>query len=307
VAGRLKRAYANSFAEFLSMGNEGALQRGYDVGRSALTHGMGILELANMHHVNVARLVTRTQPQAPSERDLDRARQFFGESLSPYEMAYRGFYDATSALRRVNETLEREIQRIAHDVHDEAGQLLFAAHLAMDGLAHELDPSLRDRLQEVGAILDQVEKQMRRLSHDLRPTVLEDLGLVPALEFLAVRVSKSADLPIKLESTLKGRCTPTIETAVYRVVQEALANITKHAHAKSVDIQLSRSGKHLHCRVHDDGVGFDVASAFLSKIHSGLGLIGMRERIISVGGALEIGSGLNRGTDLIARIPWRRK
>jgi signal transduction histidine kinase len=306
--GGLKRAYGRAFAEFLSMGNEGALQSGYEVGRAALTHGWGILDLANMHHVNMARLVARMKPSAPSAQDLDRAGQFFGESLSPYEMAYRGFYDATSALRRVNETLEKEIQRIAHGVHDEAGQLLFAARLAMDGLGHDLEPSFRARLQEVGSILDQVEKQMRRLSHDLRPTILDDLGLVPALEFLAARVANSVDFPIDVQSTLKGRCTPTVEIAVYRVVQEALANIARHAQAKSVEIRLRRDARNLHCVVHDDGVGFDGATAFSSTSRKrGLGLIGMRERVLAVGGTLEIDSELNRGTDLTVKIPWRSK
>jgi signal transduction histidine kinase len=304
---KLERAYAKALAEYLSMGDEEALHSGYEIGRAALACGLGIRDMADMHHANIARVVERMTPPATFGQDLDRAHLFFGESLSPYEMTHRGFTDATLALRRLNETLEQEIQRIAHAVHDEAGQLLFAARLAMDGVAHELDPSLRGRLQEIGIILDQVEKQLRRLSHELRPTILDDLGLLPAVEFLTGRISKRADLAIYIHSTLKGRCAPTIETAVYRVIQEALTNITKHAHAKNVEIRLKKVARNLHCLVHDDGVGFDVFSVLSSTIHNGLGLIGMRERLNAVGGTLEIDSLAGKGTDLLLKIPWRSK
>jgi two-component system sensor histidine kinase UhpB len=304
---KLEQAYAKAFAEYLAMGTEDALHNGYEIGRAALADGWSILDLADMHHGNIARAVAHMDLPLSFTRDLDRARQFLGESLSPYEMAHRGFYDATSALRRLNETLEREIQRIARGVHDEAGQLLFAARLAMDGLAHELDPSLRTRLHEIGSILDQVEKQLRRLSHELRPTVLDDLGLVPALEFLTTRISKSAKLSIEIDDKLKGRCSPTIEAVVYRIVQEACTNITKHAHAKNVRIQLEKVARKLHCLIHDDGVGFEVAAVLSSAGHKGLGLIGMRERLIAVGGTLEINSLAGQGTDLLVKIPWRSR
>jgi signal transduction histidine kinase len=304
---KLQLAYAKAFTEYLSMGTEGALHSGYEIGRSALADGWSILDIAEMHHGNLSRAVACKDLEPSFTQNLDRARQFLGESLSPYEMAHRGFYDAISALRRLNEMLEREIQRIAHGVHDEAGQLLFAARLAMDGLAHELDPTLRARLHEIGSILDQVEKQLRRLSHELRPTVLDDLGLVPALEFLTSRISRSADLFIRIENKLNRRCSPAIEAVVYRVVQEACTNITKHAHAKNVRIQLEKVARKLHCLVHDDGVGFEVSAALSPANRKGLGLIGMRERLIAVGGTMEIRSSAGQGTDLLVKIPWRGK
>jgi signal transduction histidine kinase len=303
----LPRIYAKAFAEYLATGNEDALHCGYEVGRTALANGVSILEVANMHQANILKVVARRNSFATLTQDLDRAQQFFSESLSAYEMARRGFQDASSALHRLNETLEQEIQRIAHAVHDEAGQLLFAARLAMDGMAHEVDPSLRGRLKEIGAILDQVENQLRRLSHELRPTILDDLGLMPALEFLTRRISERADFSIQIYSTLKGRCDPTIETTVYRVIQEALTNVTKHAHAKNVEIRLRKIAKKLNCLVHDDGAGFDVSSALSCTINGGLGLIGMRERLNAVGGMLKIDSAIGRGTDLMVSIPWRSK
>ena len=285
------------------MGGEDALRSAYEIGRTALAHGWGVLDMANMHHAAVVRVLQGMSPPVSLTHDLDRAQEFFAESLSPYEIAHRGFQDATSALRRLNETLEQEIQRIAHAVHDEAGQLLFAARLTMSRVAQDIDPSLQGRLQEVGMILDQVEKQLRRLSLELRPTILDDLGLVPALEFLAESVSTRAGVSIRIHTSLRERYAQKIETAMYRVVQEVLTNVTKHACAKNVEIHLNRVAKHLHCLAHDDGVGFDVPSVLSGTVRGGLGLIGIRERLNAVGGTLQIDSAVGRGTELLVKIP----
>ncbi|MGA7339009.1 MAG: ATP-binding protein [Terracidiphilus sp.] len=305
--GALERAYSSALAEYLAMGNENALRNAYEFGRTALAQGWGILDVAGIHHSCVARMMVRMNASASLTQDLERTQQFFEESLSPYEMAHRGLRDAASALRRLNETLEQEVQRIAHAVHDEAGQLLFAARLAMDGIARELDASASGRLQEICVIFDEVEKQLRRLSHELRPSILDDLGLLPAVEFLTNKISKSAELSIQIHCTLKSRCTTAIETAMYRVIQEALTNIAKHAQAKNVEIRLRRVAKNLNCLIHDDGKGFDVPAVLSSSMHKGLGLIGMRERLNAVGGTLVIDSVVGRGTNLLVNIPWRNR
>jgi len=299
----LEQSYVSALDEYLSTGGEEALRCAYELGRSALGDGRGLLDMAAIHQAAIAPMFQRSNPLAPRTQDLERAHEFFRESIIPYEMALRGFQDATSALHRLNETLEQEIHRIAHAVHDEAGQLIFAARLAMSSVAHDLDPSLQGRLQEVGTILDQVEKQLRRLSHELRPTILDDLGLVPALEALADSVSKRAGLSIRVHNPMRERYAQKIETAVYRVVQEALANAAKHAGASNVEIQLSRIEKHLHCLVQDDGMGFDAASVLSCTARGGLGMIGIRERLNAVGGTLQIDSAAGRGTTLLVKIP----
>ncbi|MGC2172681.1 MAG: ATP-binding protein [Candidatus Sulfotelmatobacter sp.] len=298
-----ERVYGRALEDYLSRGGEDALQSAYEIGRIALGEGLGVLEMAALHHAVLAQLLPRMNNPESLKQNLDRAQEFFSESLSPYEMAHRGFRDAISALRRLNETLEQEIQRIAHAVHDEAGQLLVAARLAMSGVSHELSPALQVRLQEVGTILDQVETQLRRLSHELRPTILDDLGLLPALEFLTEGISRRAELSIHIQSSLTRRYPPNIETALYRIIQEALTNVTKHAHAKNVEIQLSNEAKNLQCLVHDDGVGFDAPSVLSCKERGGLGLVGVRERLNAVGGTLQIDSVVGRGTELLVRIP----
>jgi two-component system sensor histidine kinase UhpB len=299
----LRQAYASALEDYLRKGGESALRSAYEIGRTALADGFGVLAMAEIHHAAFAQVLQDMGPSTTLAQNLDKAQEFFGESLSSYEISHRGFQDATSALRRLNETLEQEIQRIAHAVHDEAGQLLFAARLAMSNVVHEIDPSLLVRFGEIGAILDQVETQLRRLSHELRPTILDDLGLVPALEFLAGNVSTRTGLSIRIDSLPRERYVPKIETAMYRVIQEALTNITKHARATSVEIRLTKEAKHLHCVVHDDGVGFDAPTVLSSTVSGSLGLLGIRERLNAVGGTLQIDSVTGRGTKLLIKIP----
>jgi signal transduction histidine kinase len=299
----LDEAYAGALEEYLAMGGEDALGSAYEIGRATLADGKGVLAMAAMHNNAIVQVLPGVTSSASLAQNLNRAQEFFSESLSPYEIAHRGFQDATSTLRRLNETLEQEIQRIAHSVHDEAGQLLFAARLAMSNVAHDIDPSLQGRIQEIATILDQVENQLRKLSHELRPTVLDDLGLAPALESLAKNVSTRAGLSIQIHSSLSGRYSQKIETAVYRVVQEALTNVTKHAFAKNVEIRVSVVMKHLHCLVQDDGVGFDSHCVLSCAAQGGLGLIGIRERLNAVGGTMQIDSAVGRGTKLMVKIP----
>jgi signal transduction histidine kinase len=298
--------YATGLKAYLGDPSEGLLRRAYEIGRGAFAQGKGVLEIAAMHHEALARLLRRSAGATSLEAELRRAGEFLAETLSPYEMAHRGFREANSALRQLNETMERQIQRIAHDVHDAAGPLLDAARLAMSGVAHELSPAMRERLREIGAILNQAETELRRLSHELRPLILDDLGLVPALECLAERVSKRAGLSVRVESALKGRPPAHVETALYRIVQEALTNVIRHSRANHVKIDLrSDAAMCLRCVVHDDGVGFNPA-AHSGSGERGLGLLGIRERLNALGGRLRIQSERDGGTALLVEIPAER-
>jgi signal transduction histidine kinase len=299
----LATAYAAALEDYLADASEDALRQSYEIGRQAISEGLGVLEMAKIHHQALATVLLKERQANSLVADLQRAEEFFAESFSPYEMTHRGFRESVTALRNLNETLELEIQRIAHAVHDEAGQLLVAARLAISELAHEVRPALAKRLLEIMGIFDQVEEQLRRLSHELRPTILDDLGLVPALRFLADGVAKRSKISINVESSLAGRPTPSIETAVYRIIQEALNNVTKHAQAKSVKIHLNRDGSNLRCAIRDDGRGFDVPAALARKGQTGLGLIGIRERLNAVGGTLQLQSELGQSTELLVTIP----
>src|SRR5690349_11462279 len=188
--------------------------------------------MASLHHQAVLALIRDAESDKQREDSIRAGSEFLAECLSPYEMAHRGFQDAVKALRQLNETLEEEIKRIAYAVHDEAGQLLVAVHLALAEMALELPEAQQGQVTRIRELLNEVEKHLRRYSHELRPTILDDLGWVPAIRFLADGVSKRASLPIHIETGVTERLPAAMETTIYRILQEALNNIVKHAGAK---------------------------------------------------------------------------
>jgi signal transduction histidine kinase len=301
VQNLLQEEYTSALKSYLSQPGEEGLHRAYAVGRRALAEELGPLEMAMLHHDALLGLLPQTGDETLEV--VKEAKNFFVESLTPFEMAYRGFHDATSALRRLNEKLEDEAKRIAHSIHDEAGQFLACVHIALEEVARELPPKSRKHLEEIRQLLNQVEGQLRRLSHELRPTILDDLGLLPALEFLAEGVSKRSGVPIAVEGERSGRLAPPIETALYRAVQEALTNAAKHAQAKSMTVRVKREEKSVSCSVRDDGVGFDTSAMLARKGNRGLGLLGIRERVATLGGSVQIKSQPGQGAEITITVP----
>ena len=153
------------------------------------------------------------------------------------------------------------------------------------------------------ALLDQVDGQIRHLAHELRPTILDDLGLFPACEFLAEGVSKRAEVRVRVSGSTGGRLRPDIETALYRLVQEALTNATRHSAASEVDVYFQSDGSNLSGRIVDNGIGFDVGAVLRRPSAKGLGLIGMRERLAAVGGQLSTTSRPGTGTSILFQVP----
>jgi signal transduction histidine kinase len=212
---------------------------------------------------------------------------------------------AELALRALNQRLEEEARRIAHALHDEGGQLLVSVYLALDTLLAELQPPTRERLAEVRTRLEQVEAQLRRLSHELRPTILDDLGLKPAIEFLADGISKRTGRKLVVTASIGGRLPGAVETAMYRIVQEALTNVIKHSQATRAVVHLKRLRDALVCSVSDNGQGFDSKGRSALAHSAGLGLVGMRERAASLGGTLSIDSSPGAGTTLTIVVPLK--
>jgi signal transduction histidine kinase len=295
--------YRSALSEYAQRGDEAALGHAYELGRRAITQKKGLIELASLHHQALHGMLADAQGASRHQELLTAAADFLAETLAPYEMAHRGVQDAIAALRQLNETLEEEIKRIAYTVHDEAGQLLVAVHLALADVARELPERQKEQVGRIEELLNQVEKQLRRYSHELRPTVLDDLGWIPAIRFLAEGVSKRANLTIRIKTTIAGRLTGPIETALYRLVQEALTNAAKHSKASQVWIRIGRKNRMLCCSIEDDGVGFDVRAVQSVGKRRGLGLIGMQERLSAIGGTLSIVSAPGRGTKLLIQLP----
>jgi signal transduction histidine kinase len=294
--------YNSALNEYAAGGGESALGRAYELGRQALSSQKSLVEMASLHHRAMLGLVRGAKSEKHLVELLRASTEFQAECMSPYEMAQRGFQDAVKALRQLNETLEEEIKRIAYAVHDEAGQLLVAVHLALAEVAAELPEPQKVQVARIKELLSQVEKHLRRYSHELRPTILDDLGWIPAIRFLADGVSKRADLPIHIECSVSERLSGTVETTLYRMVQEALTNAAKHAHASNVWIRAWKEELVLCCSIRDNGKGFD-SSGDARPGRKGLGLIAMRERVSAIGGTLRIHSSPGSGTELSIRIP----
>jgi signal transduction histidine kinase len=213
--------------------------------------------------------------------------------------------DSQRFLRRLNAGLEHQARAIGQSLHDEAGQLLTAAYIALDEASRALPKAARDRLRLVRQHLEAVEEHLRHVAYELRPRVLDDLGLIPALEFLAHGFETRLNVSTTVHAATTRALPDSIETAVYRVAQEGLTNIGRHAHATRASIRLAIEAGRLRCTIRDDGVGFDPTEV-RKRPSAGLGLRGIRDRLAIVGGRLRIESGRGVGTTLIATIPLER-
>jgi signal transduction histidine kinase len=212
-------------------------------------------------------------------------------------------------LARVIDAQEAERARVARDLHDQIGQSLTSVLLGLrlvDGSLASETPDVDDvraHTADVRALVGQALDEVRRLAFDLRPTVLDDLGLVAAVRRLASDHTERHGLPVEL--TLVGldddtRLEPVVETGVYRVVQEALTNVARHAHASRAEVELAVEEDHrVRATVADDGVGFAVDAGMVGS----LGLAGMRERASLVGGRLDVVSGRGEGTTVVLSVP----
>jgi PAS domain S-box-containing protein len=198
---------------------------------------------------------------------------------------------------------ENERHRLAHELHDEIGQSLTAIGIHLQAAHATADELAQPRLREALAIVDQAIGQVRHLSLDLRPSVLDDLGLEAALRWYADRQIRLAGLDIRLDIHLGGRRLPAeLETACFRVVQEALTNVFRHAHARRVWIELQRRAT-VELTIRDDGIGFDPRTARQRSAEgASFGLLGMQERVELLGGELDVESRPGHGASIRVRF-----
>jgi PAS domain S-box-containing protein len=211
-------------------------------------------------------------------------------------------------LQRLATADEAQRRRIARELHDQMGQHLAALGLGLQSLqsaAPELS-ALQPRLEQLIELTGDLGREVHHLALELRPTALDDLGLYTALTNYAENwsVRSGAQVDFQHIPPEADRLPPEVETVLYRVVQEALTNVLKHAEAGHVSVILQRSHDQVSVVVEDDGRGFDPeALTGLSPTHPRLGLLGMRERIALVHGTLTVESAPGQGTTLFARIP----
>lgn len=299
--------YKNALEEYVTNGSEAALHNAYEIGRQAVASNIGLLSIIGAHGDAFSTLCGQNISGTDElKRQIDAANRFLSESLSPFEMLHLHNQEANAALRRMNEMLEQEAKRVAHALHDQAGTLLATVYLELADLARELPQTGVERVHRITAHLDQVREQLRRLSHEVHPPILDELGLVPALQFLAEGIEKRTGLVVTVEGSTPRELPPSVNTTLYRVVQEALANVTRHGRATRASVRMWKEGGELHCLVRDNGVGFDVSMACTRSMPRGLGLIGMEERIRALGGDFHIISGRGQGTTIRISLPRQR-
>lgn len=211
--------------------------------------------------------------------------------------------------RKLTEVQEAERKELARELHDELGQALTAININLVSIKSALPESCRqlidEQLAEAAQLTEQTLKQVREMSLDLRPGMLDDLGLVPTLRWYIKRFSQRMNIKTDFQTNgLEERLSPDVETALFRIAQEALTNVARHAQAGRVSVRLAAADNRIQADVQDDGCGFDVATVLNHQADAqGAGLFGIRERVTLLGGELHIDSRAGQGTCLSIEIP----
>jgi two-component system, NarL family, sensor histidine kinase DevS len=225
--------------------------------------------------------------------DVRLAETFASRAAVAVELSERVERDA---LRRIVAAQELERQRLARELHDETGQALTSILLGL----RQLEGAEAESVAQLRELVVATLQDVRRLAVELRPKVLDDFGLVPALERLTDTFAEQTGIDVDLEAgAVSERLPPEVETAIYRIVQESLTNVVKHSHAQRVSVLLTRANGRIKAVIEDDGTGFDPGAAR----SDGIGLIGMRERIELLDGTLAVESSETSGTTVALEVP----
>jgi len=212
---------------------------------------------------------------------------------------------AESELRRLSgqlrTTQEQERKNLSRELHDQVGQMLTGLRMELGFISRSVsDAEGSLRLATARGTVEQVLRSVRDIAMLLRPSMLDDLGLTPALAWLCREMSRSSGIEIQMEVDEEANGLPDAHrTCLYRIVQEALTNASLHSQARKIQVTLRTSGAWVSGTVTDDGRGFETGSG----AHKGLGLVGMQERVRELGGSIRIVSSLGRGTRVEIRLP----
>jgi two-component system, NarL family, sensor histidine kinase DevS len=232
-----------------------------------------------------------------TEADVRLAEIFAARAAVAVDLSDRV---ARDTVRRVVEAQELERRRLARELHDETGQALTSILLALKSIrAAETDDDATAAEDAVRELVVQALQDVRALAVELRPTALDDFGLVAALERLGHTFEERSGVAATVEAHLDNRLPPEVETTLYRLVQEALTNVVKHAGASHVSILITRREGGVSAVIEDDGQGFDPETVRADS----LGLVGMRERLALLRGTLQVESSAGTGTTIVAFLP----
>jgi signal transduction histidine kinase len=252
-------------------------------------------------------------PFLVEERNLINS---LADSLSSYltrREAEEGLRETHAQLQALSRQLmhlqEQERRQLAHDLHDEVGQALTALKMNLQTMQRVADTSMvQNSLHDSFSILDTLLARVRDLSLDLRPSLLDHLGLVPAIRWYAIRQAERADLKVQVDADSLPQDLPADMAVVcFRIVQEAVTNVLRHAKATRLDVVLRTTDSGFDLIVKDNGVGFRISES-MTEVEGrwAIGLVGMRERVRALKGHIRIHSAPGKGTEVFAHIPWSR-
>jgi signal transduction histidine kinase len=275
--------------------------------RVAARAGLWVPLLVRGKTIGVLMVLDRREPDPRfSDRDLRLAETFAARAAVAVDLSRRV---ARETVQRIVEAQELERRRLSRELHDETGQALTSILLGLRTLegANEKD-DLPTAIAELRELVVETLQDVRRLALELRPKALDDFGLVPALERLAGSFAEQTGIVVELESRLPETRLPSeVETVLYRVVQEALTNVVKHAHAEHVSVLLHERNGVVATVIEDDGRGIPakMLDALEASKKGGLGLVGMRERVALVDGRFRVEANEGAGTTIVVEVPLR--
>ena len=314
--------------------HEAFLQQAYELGRNAIASGLGVLDLARIHQQALASCLSRVRSAEKVTSALRTAEAFFIETISPFEATHRGFCGANLELRQVNEALQRrnaelaalsrdlgklssqvlhvqeeERKHLSRELHDEVGQALAAINmnLGMLQLNGTVDRALlKKKISDTQKLLAQTMETVHRFARELRPAMLDELGLLPALRAQLRNFAERTGLQVRFVASPQAEhLTDDQKTAVYRVAQESLTNVAKHARASRVTVRLRKINRSLQIEISDNGQAFKVEEQLSGKGRKRLGLLGMRERARLLHGRFAVTSRPGKGTAVSMEIPFK--
>lgn len=266
---------------------------GYEVTTTAKDGSRVFLELSTANHY---------LPDGSLERIVGIATDITERKKAEAAVKQQG--EQLQALtRRLISVQEEERRKLARELHDEAGQYLAALSVGIGALAKKADcpPTMATRLREYNSLVSNLAQEMHEIVVALRPASLDRNGLDAAVAQYVSSIVERYGLDVKLAARgMEARLPSEIETAIYRLVQEALTNVVLHARASQARVHIERDPDAIAAVIEDDGIGFDLEEAARS---GRLGLVGMRERTQMIGGEIKIDTGPGRGTRVAVRVP----
>jgi PAS domain S-box-containing protein len=256
--------------------------------------------------LGLAKIARDLSAQRAAELALQEARNTLERGVLERTLALQGEVarrdaaqaDVVRLLRKLVTAQETERRRIARDLHDHLGQQLTALRLTLDGCRSQVGSAAAGEIERALVLTRQIDEAVDFLAWELRPAVLDDLGLVAALPRFLEQWSEHSGVlaEFRCSGLSAGQLSGDAEVALYRITQEALNNVAKHAHASRVDVILERHDDDVVLIIEDDGIGFDPSHPDIAR--RGIGLAGMRERAALIGAQLEVESSVGKGSSV---------